>query len=45
MRRNGQKNADCALRVETTVIERGAPRLDDQTNEASMEKRKKEEYF
>lgn len=31
--------------AETTVTERGATRLDDQTSEASMEKRKKEGYF
>lgn len=29
----------------TTITERGATRLDDQTSEASMEKRKKEGYF
>ena len=29
----------------TTVTERGATRLDDQTSEASMEQRKKEGYF
>ncbi|NDP44016.1 MAG: sulfate adenylyltransferase small subunit, partial [Aromatoleum sp.] len=29
----------------TTVTERGATRLDDQTNDASMELRKKEGYF
>ena len=28
-----------------TVTERGATRMDDQTSEASMEKRKKEGYF
>ena len=31
--------------AETTVTERGATRLDDQTSEASMEKRKREGYF
>lgn len=31
--------------AETTITERGATRLDDQTSEASMEKRKKEGYF
>ena len=31
--------------VGTTITERGATRLDDQTNEASMELRKKEGYF
>jgi sulfate adenylyltransferase subunit 2 len=31
--------------AETTVTERGATRLDDQTSEASMEQRKKEGYF
>ena len=31
--------------IGTTVTERGATRLDDQTNEASMELRKKEGYF
>jgi sulfate adenylyltransferase subunit 2 len=29
----------------TTLTERGATRLDDQTSEASMEQRKKEGYF
>ena len=29
----------------TTVTERGATRLDDQTSDASMEQRKKEGYF
>jgi sulfate adenylyltransferase subunit 2 len=29
----------------TQVTERGATRMDDQTSEASMEKRKKEGYF
>jgi sulfate adenylyltransferase subunit 2 len=29
----------------TTITERGATRLDDQTNDASMELRKKEGYF
>jgi sulfate adenylyltransferase subunit 2 len=29
----------------TTITERGATRLDDQTSEASMEQRKKEGYF
>ncbi|MEO8567124.1 MAG: sulfate adenylyltransferase small subunit, partial [Betaproteobacteria bacterium] len=28
-----------------TITERGATRLDDQTNESSMELRKKEGYF
>ncbi len=28
-----------------TITERGATRLDDQTNDASMERRKKEGYF
>ena len=31
--------------VLTTVTERGATRMDDQTSEASMERRKKEGYF
>jgi len=31
--------------VSTTVTERGATRMDDQTSEASMERRKKEGYF
>ena len=31
--------------LDTTMTERGATRLDDQTNEASMELRKKEGYF
>ena len=29
----------------TTLTERGATRLDDQTSDASMEQRKKEGYF
>ena len=29
----------------TTITERGATRLDDQTSEAAMEQRKKEGYF
>ena len=29
----------------TTITERGATRMDDQTSEASMEQRKKEGYF
>ena len=29
----------------TSITERGATRMDDQTSEASMEKRKKEGYF
>lgn len=31
--------------AQTTITERGATRLDDQTSEASMEKRKREGYF
>ena len=31
--------------VATTITERGATRLDDQVNEASMELRKKQGYF
>ncbi len=31
--------------MQTTVTERGATRMDDQTSEASMERRKKEGYF
>ena len=31
--------------AETRITERGATRLDDQTNEAAMELRKKEGYF
>lgn len=31
--------------IATTISERGATRMDDQTSEASMEKRKKEGYF
>jgi sulfate adenylyltransferase subunit 2 len=31
--------------AQTTVTERGATRMDDQTSEASMERRKKEGYF
>ena len=38
----GQIIAETAL---TTVTERGATRMDDQTSEASMERRKKEGYF
>jgi sulfate adenylyltransferase subunit 2 len=38
-------NKILAETAETTVTERGATRLDDQTSEASMEKRKKEGYF
>lgn len=43
-------NADSIEKIleetaETTITERGATRLDDQTSEASMEKRKREGYF
>lgn len=38
----GQIIAETAL---TTITERGATRMDDQTSEASMERRKKEGYF
>jgi sulfate adenylyltransferase subunit 2 len=38
-------NKILAETAQTTVTERGATRLDDQTSEASMEKRKKEGYF
>jgi sulfate adenylyltransferase subunit 2 len=43
-------NADSVAKIiaetaETTVTERGATRLDDQTSDASMEQRKKEGYF
>ena len=31
--------------VSATLTERGATRMDDQTSEASMERRKKEGYF
>jgi sulfate adenylyltransferase subunit 2 len=31
--------------METRLTERGATRLDDQTNEAAMELRKREGYF
>ena len=31
--------------VQVTVTERGATRMDDQTSDASMERRKKEGYF
>jgi sulfate adenylyltransferase subunit 2 len=31
--------------VTATLTERGATRMDDQTSEASMERRKKEGYF
>ncbi len=45
-----ESEADSVARIivetaETTVTERGATRLDDQTSEASMEQRKKEGYF
>jgi len=38
-------DAIIAETASTTITERGATRLDDQTNEASMELRKKEGYF
>ncbi|HUO44592.1 MAG TPA: sulfate adenylyltransferase subunit CysD [Burkholderiales bacterium] len=38
-------DAIIAETVATTVTERGATRMDDQTSEASMERRKKEGYF
>ena len=38
-------DAIIAETLDTTVTERGATRLDDQTNEASMELRKREGYF
>jgi sulfate adenylyltransferase subunit 2 len=31
--------------AQTTITERGATRMDDQTSDASMERRKKEGYF
>ncbi len=45
-----ESDADTVAKIivetaETTVTERGATRLDDQTSEASMEQRKKEGYF
>ena len=45
-----ESDADTLARIiaetaETTITERGATRLDDQTSEASMEQRKKEGYF
>ena len=45
-----ESEADTVARIiaetaETTITERGATRLDDQTSEASMEQRKKEGYF
>ena len=41
----GTLEAIVAETAATTITERGATRLDDQTNEASMELRKKEGYF
>ncbi|MDO8347466.1 MAG: sulfate adenylyltransferase subunit CysD [Rugosibacter sp.] len=45
-----ESDADTTAKIifetaETTITERGATRLDDQTSEASMEQRKKEGYF
>jgi sulfate adenylyltransferase subunit 2 len=45
-----ESDADTVARIieetaTTTITERGATRLDDQTSEASMEQRKKEGYF
>jgi sulfate adenylyltransferase subunit 2 len=45
-----ESDADSVLKIieetaTTTITERGATRLDDQTSEASMEQRKKEGYF
>ena len=45
-----ESNADTIGKIiaetaETTITERGATRLDDQTSEAAMEQRKKEGYF
>jgi sulfate adenylyltransferase subunit 2 len=45
-----ESTADSVLKIieetaTTTITERGATRLDDQTSEASMEQRKKEGYF
>lgn len=45
-----QSNADTVSKIvletaTTTITERGATRLDDQTSDASMEQRKKEGYF
>ncbi|MRR51008.1 MAG: sulfate adenylyltransferase subunit CysD [Rhodocyclaceae bacterium] len=43
---NARSVADIIIETATTTItERGATRLDDQTSEASMEQRKKEGYF
>jgi sulfate adenylyltransferase subunit 2 len=41
----GDVGSIIAETIGTTITERGATRLDDQTNEASMELRKKEGYF
>ena len=38
-------NAIIAETALSTITERGATRMDDQTSEASMERRKKEGYF
>jgi len=45
-----ESDADTVLKIieetaTTTITERGATRLDDQTSDASMEQRKKEGYF
>ena len=45
-----ESDADCVEKIlletaTTTITERGATRMDDQTSEASMEQRKKEGYF
>ena len=40
-----QRRQDRLETATTTITERGATRLDDQTSEASMEQRKKEGYF
>ena len=42
---NGNHDEIVAETAVTTVTERGATRLDDQTSDASMEQRKKEGYF
>ena len=41
----GTVDAIIAETAITQITERGATRMDDQTSEASMEKRKKEGYF
>jgi sulfate adenylyltransferase subunit 2 len=50
LHRAGRVDADSVAKIiaetaVTTITERGATRLDDQTSDASMEQRKKEGYF